>query len=98
MPVPWLRGRRVADTARRRLLAFRATSCPACISCWSNRSAKCRFLEHVATLALAGVEVVQARAEAYQPRSLRARSRAVGQLAQLVKNAGGLVAGGGRWR
>ena len=60
---------------------------------------KCRFLEHVRdTLGLTNVEVAQARAEAYEPaaRFDTVIARAVGQLADLVKNAGGLVAGGGR--
>jgi 16S rRNA (guanine527-N7)-methyltransferase len=60
---------------------------------------KCRFLEHVRdTLALANLEVVQARAEAYKPavRFDTVIARAVGPLADLVRNAGALVAGGGR--
>ena len=60
---------------------------------------KCRFLEHVRdTLALPNVEVVQSRAEAYKPavRFDTVIARAVGPLADLVRNAGALVAGGGR--
>jgi 16S rRNA (guanine527-N7)-methyltransferase len=60
---------------------------------------KCRFLEHVRdTLGLANVEVVQARAEAYKPavRFDTVLARAVGPIADLVRNAGTLVAGGGR--
>ncbi|MGI9247235.1 MAG: 16S rRNA (guanine(527)-N(7))-methyltransferase RsmG, partial [Steroidobacteraceae bacterium] len=60
---------------------------------------KCRFLEHVRdTLGLANVEVVQARAEAYMPevRFDTVVARAVGPVADLVRNAGALVAGGGR--
>jgi 16S rRNA (guanine527-N7)-methyltransferase len=60
---------------------------------------KCRFLEHVRdTLALANVEVVQSRAETYKPavRFDTVIARAVGPLADLVRNAGALVAGGGR--
>ena len=60
---------------------------------------KCRFLEHVQqTLGLANVEVVQSRAEAYQPRERfdTVLARAVGPLADLVEVAGRLVAGGGR--
>jgi 16S rRNA (guanine527-N7)-methyltransferase len=60
---------------------------------------KCRFLEHVRdTLGLANVEVVQTRAESYQPglRFDTVIARAVGPLADLVKVAGPLVAGGGR--
>ena len=60
---------------------------------------KCRFLEHVRdTLGLANVEVVQSRAESYVPevRFDAVLARAVGPLADLVRNAGGLVVGGGR--
>jgi 16S rRNA (guanine527-N7)-methyltransferase len=60
---------------------------------------KCRFLEHVRdTLELKNVEVVQARAERYQPdvRFDTVIARAVGPIADLVKVAGPLVVGGGR--
>lgn len=60
---------------------------------------KSRFLEHVRdTLGLANVEVVQSRAESYQPelRFDTVIARAVGPVADLVKVAGRLVAGGGR--
>jgi 16S rRNA (guanine527-N7)-methyltransferase len=60
---------------------------------------KCRFLEHVRdTLELGNVEVVQARAERYQPevRFDTVIARAVGPIADLVKVAGPLVVGGGR--
>jgi 16S rRNA (guanine527-N7)-methyltransferase len=60
---------------------------------------KCRYLEHVRdALGLANVEVVQSRAEDYRPaaRFETVLARAVGPVADLVKNAGGLVAGGGR--
>jgi len=60
---------------------------------------KCRFLEHVRdTLGLGNVEVVQSRAEAFrpEPRFDTVLARAVGPVADLVKNAGPLVAGGGR--
>ena len=60
---------------------------------------KCRFLEHVRdALGLANVEVVQARAEAWKPavRYDTVLARAVGPVADLVKNAGALVAGNGR--
>jgi 16S rRNA (guanine527-N7)-methyltransferase len=60
---------------------------------------KCRFLEHVRdTLGLANVEVVQSRAESYKPevRFDTVIARAVGPIADLVRNAGPLVAGGGR--
>jgi 16S rRNA (guanine527-N7)-methyltransferase len=60
---------------------------------------KCRFLEHVRdALELANVEVAQARAESHQPevRFDTVVARAVGPIADLVKTAGRLVAGGGR--
>ena len=60
---------------------------------------KCRFLEHVRdALGLANVEVIQARAEAFKPteRFDTVLARAVGPVAELVKLAGPLVAGGGR--
>jgi 16S rRNA (guanine527-N7)-methyltransferase len=60
---------------------------------------KCRFLEHVRdALELANVEVVQARAEAYRPETRfdTVVARAVGPVADLVRQAGPLVAGGGR--
>jgi 16S rRNA (guanine527-N7)-methyltransferase len=60
---------------------------------------KCRFLEHVReALELSNVEVIQARAEAYVPpaRFETVLARAVGPLADLVRVAGALVAGGGR--
>ena len=60
---------------------------------------KCRFLEHVRdTLGLGNVEVVQSRAEAFRPETRfdTVLARAVGPVADLVKNAGALVAGGGR--
>jgi 16S rRNA (guanine527-N7)-methyltransferase len=60
---------------------------------------KCRFLEAVRdALQLPNVEVVQSRAEAYRPerRFDTVLARAVGPIADLVKYAGGLVAGGGR--
>jgi 16S rRNA (guanine527-N7)-methyltransferase len=60
---------------------------------------KCRFLEHVRdALGLANVEVAQSRAEAFEPeiRFDTVVARAVGPIADLVKTAGRLVAGGGR--
>lgn len=60
---------------------------------------KCRFLEHVRdTLRLTNVEIVQSRAESYEPRARfdTVLARAVGPVAGLVKVAGRLVAGGGR--
>lgn len=60
---------------------------------------KCRFLEHVRdALGLANVEIVQSRAEAYEPRERfdTVLARAVGPVSELVKVAGRLVVGGGR--
>ena len=60
---------------------------------------KCRFLEHVRdALGLANVEVVQSRAEAYEPRERfdTVLARAVGPVSDLVRTAGRLVVGGGR--
>jgi 16S rRNA (guanine527-N7)-methyltransferase len=60
---------------------------------------KCRFLEHVRdTLGLVNVAVVHARGEAYRPeqRYETVIARAVGPLAELVRYAGPLLAGGGR--
>jgi 16S rRNA (guanine527-N7)-methyltransferase len=60
---------------------------------------KCRFLEHVRdALGLANVEVVQSRAETHKPekRYDTVIARAVGPIAGLVRQAGSLVAGGGR--
>jgi 16S rRNA (guanine527-N7)-methyltransferase len=60
---------------------------------------KCRFLEHVRdTLSLANVEVVQSRAEGFKTgeRFDTVLARAVGPVADLVRVAGPLVAGGGR--
>jgi 16S rRNA (guanine527-N7)-methyltransferase len=100
--VPWLRGRRVADIGS----GAGFPGIPLAIVVpgvhfvlVESIGKKCRFLEHVRdTLALTNVEVAQARAEAYQPavRFDTVIARAVGQLADLVRNAGGLVAGGGR--
>ena len=52
----------------------------------------------VAELALPNVEVVQGRAETYRPpaRFGTVVARAVGPIADLVRTAGHLVAGGGR--
>lgn len=60
---------------------------------------KCRFLEHVRdTLGLTNVTVVQTRAETYKPgvRFDTVLARAVGPIAELVRQAGPLVVGGGR--
>ena len=99
--VPWLRGKRVADIGS----GAGFPGIPLAIALPGVHFAlvesvgkKCRFLEYVReTLALDNVEVVQSRAEAYRPRSASTRSsRAPSARWELVKNAGGLVAGGGR--
>ena len=98
----WLRGNHVADVGSGAgfpgipLAIVRPDAKFALIE---STGKKCRFLEHVRdTLALANVEVVQARAEAYKPavRFDTVIARAVGPLADLARNAGALVAGGGR--
>jgi 16S rRNA (guanine527-N7)-methyltransferase len=99
---PYLRGERVADVGsgagfpgiplaiadlRRHFTLIESTG------------KKCRFLEHVRdALGLDNVEVAQARAESYEPevRFDTVVARAVGPIADLVKTAGRLVAGGGR--
>ena len=100
--VPWLRGTRVADIGS----GAGFPGIPLAIVVpgvhfvlVESVGKKCRFLECVRdTLHLDNVEVAQARAESYQPadRFDTVIARAVGPLADLVKNAGGLVAGGGR--
>ena len=100
--LPYLHGERIADVGsgagfpgiplaivepRRHITLIEATG------------KKCRFLEHVReALELRNVEVVQSRAERYQPevRFDTVIARAVGPLADLVKVAGPLVVGGGR--
>ena len=99
---PYLRGERVADVGsgagfpgiplaivepRRQFALIESTG------------KKCRFLEHVRdALGLTNVSVVQARAEAYKPavRFDTVLARAVGPIAELVRQAGPLVIGGGR--
>ncbi len=99
---PWLRGRRVADVGSGAgfpgipLAIARPDLHFALIE---STGKKCRFLEHVRdTLGLANVEVVQSRAEAHATRERfdTVLARAVGPLADLVRYAGALVAGGGR--
>ena len=100
--VPWLRGRRVADIGS----GAGFPGIPLAIVLpgmhfvlVESVGKKCRFLECVRdALDLGNVEVAQARAEAYRPveRFDTVIARAVGPLVDLVKNAGGLVAGGGR--
>lgn len=98
----WLRGTRVADVGSGAgfpgiPLAIVAPAVHFALV--ESVGKKCRFLECVRdTLQLGNVEVVQARAESYRPpqRFDTVLARAVGPLADLVKHAGGLVAGGGR--
>jgi len=99
---PYLRGERIADVGsgagfpgiplaivepRRQFALIESTG------------KKCRFLEHVRdALGLTNVSVVQARAEAYKPAVQfdTVLARAVGPIAELVRQAGPLVIGGGR--
>jgi 16S rRNA (guanine527-N7)-methyltransferase len=100
--VPWLKGQRVADIGS----GAGFPGIPLAIVLpgvhfvlVESIGKKCRFLEHVRdALELTNVEVVQSRAEAYRPavRFDSVIARAVGPTPELVKNAGGLVAGGGR--
>jgi len=100
--VPWLRGGRIADVGS----GAGFPGIPLAIvlphmhfALIESTGKKCRFLEHVRdTLGLANVEVVQSRAESYRPqvRFDTVLARAVGPLADLTRNAGALVAGGGR--
>jgi 16S rRNA (guanine527-N7)-methyltransferase len=100
--LPWLRGRRVADVGSGAgfpgiPLAIVAPGVHFALV--ESVGKKCRFLEHVRdNLGLENVEVVQARAEALKPdaRFETVLARAVGPVADLVRNAGPLVAGGGR--
>lgn len=99
---PYLRGQRIADVGS----GAGFPGIPLAIveparhfALIESTGKKCRFLEHVRdTLGLANVEVVQSRAESYAPESRfdTVLARAVGPLADLVKVAGRLVAGGGR--
>ena len=100
--LPYLRGHRIADVGS----GAGFPGIPLAIvepgrhfALIESTGKKCRFLEHVRdTLGLANVEVVQSRAESYQPevRFDTVLARAVGPLADLVKVAGSLVVGGGR--
>ena len=100
--VPWLRGKRVADVGS----GAGFPGVPLAIVCpdvhfalIESTGKKCRFLEHACdALSLDNVEIVQSRAEGYKPdvRFDTVVARAVGPTADLVHNAGPLVAGGGR--
>ena len=99
---PWLRGGRIADVGT----GAGFPGIPLAIVLpdlhfvlIESTGKKCRFLEHVRdALELANVEIVQSRAEAYKPaqRFDTVIARAVGPLADLVRYAGGIVAGHGR--
>jgi 16S rRNA (guanine527-N7)-methyltransferase len=99
---PFLRGTRIADVGSGAgfpgiPLAIAAPGMTFALI--ESTGKKCRFLEHVCdALGLGNVEVVQARAEAHKPRDRydTVLARAVGPVADLVRNAGPLVAGGGR--
>jgi 16S rRNA (guanine527-N7)-methyltransferase len=99
---PYLRGRRVADVGSGAgfpgiPLAIVAPEIHFVLI--ESTGKKCRFMEHVRdALGLGNVEVVQSRAEAHQPavRYDTVIARAVGPVADLVRYAGPLVAGGGR--
>ncbi|HXW10094.1 MAG TPA: 16S rRNA (guanine(527)-N(7))-methyltransferase RsmG [Steroidobacteraceae bacterium] len=98
----WLRGTRVADVGS----GAGFPGIPLAVArpelhfvLVESTGKKCRFLEHVRdTLGLSNVEIVQSRAEAYKPaaRFDTVLARAVGPIAELVRNAGALVTGGGR--
>jgi 16S rRNA (guanine527-N7)-methyltransferase len=100
--LPYLRGTRVADVGSG--AGFPgiplAIAMPAVhFALIESTGKKCRFLEHVRdALGLPNVEVIQSRAEAHKPavRYDTVLARAVGPVADLVRNAGPLVAGGGR--
>lgn len=100
--LPWLKGERIADVGSGAgfpgiPLAIAAPAMHFVLV--ESVGKKCRFLEHVRdSLGLGNVEVVQARAEAYQPerRFDTVLARAVGPLADLVKFASPLLAPGGR--
>jgi 16S rRNA (guanine527-N7)-methyltransferase len=99
---PFLRGKRVADVgsgAGFPGITLAVVRPDVHFALVESTGKKCRFLEHVRdTLGLGNVEVVQSRAESYQPeiRFDTVVARAVGPLVDLVRNAGPLVAGGGR--
>ncbi|HEX7373655.1 MAG TPA: 16S rRNA (guanine(527)-N(7))-methyltransferase RsmG [Steroidobacteraceae bacterium] len=101
--LPWLQGERVADVgsgAGFPGIPLAIVAPQVHFALIESVGKKCRFLEAVRDgLNLTNVEVVQSRAEAYQPaqRFDTVLARAVGPIADLVKYAGGLVAGGGRF-
>lgn len=99
---PYLRGDRVADVgsgAGFPGIPLAIVEPDRLFALIESTGKKCRFMEHVRDrLGLANVDVVQSRAEAYEPRERfdTVLARAVGPVADLVKVAGRLVAGGGR--
>jgi 16S rRNA (guanine527-N7)-methyltransferase len=99
--LPWLRGERIADIgsgAGFPGIPLAIVAPDKHVALVESVGKKCRFLEHVRdTLGLANVEVVQSRAETYQParRFDTVLARAVGPTADLVKYAGALVGGSG---
>ena len=99
---PWLQGQRIADVGSGAgfpgipLAIVEPTRHFALIE---STGKKCRFLETVRDeLALANVDVIQARAELSrpEPRYETVVARAVGPLADLLRYAGPLLANGGR--
>jgi len=99
---PWLKGLRIADVGSGAgfpgipLAIVEPTRRFALIE---STGKKCRFLETVRDeLALANVDVIQARAELWrpEPRYETVVARAVGPLADLLRYAGPLLANGGR--
>ena len=100
--LPWLQGGRVADVgsgAGFPGIPLAIVAPDKHIALIESVGKKCRFLEHVRdALGLENVEVVQSRAETYQPaqRFDTVLARAVGPTADVVKYAGALVSGSGR--
>lgn len=101
--LPWLQGVRVADVgsgAGFPGIPLAIVAPQVHFALIESVGKKCRFLEAVRDgLALTNVEVVQSRAEDYKTaqRFDTVLARAVGPVADLVKFAGGLVVGGGRF-
>jgi 16S rRNA (guanine527-N7)-methyltransferase len=100
--LPYLRGERIADVgsgAGFPGIPLAVLTPERHYTLIESTGKKCRFLEHVRdALQLGNVEVAQSRAEAWKPsqRYDTVIARAVGPVADLIKYAGPLVAGGGR--